>query len=173
MVYRRDGILTQAFEGADRSQAVRIPVEFRFSTNEVYIRRDQQSGDLILSRAPGDWNVIFDALDAAGVPEDFLADRGQQPPRHGVSYDLHTHAGYLDSMWRAPVPNERPPDGSEGRKRLYSAGGDESVNKSSASEQFLNRFVGLIAGIVESGCVYRLFSIVDEKKLFITHLMGK
>jgi len=64
-----------------RSQAVRIPAEFRFTTDEVYIRRDRRSGDLILSEAPGDWNAIFVALDAAGVPEDFLADRGQEPPQ--------------------------------------------------------------------------------------------
>ena len=36
-----------------RSQAVRIPAEYRFATDEVYIRRDPQSGDLILSEAPG------------------------------------------------------------------------------------------------------------------------
>lgn len=64
-----------------RSQAVRIPAEFRFKVDEVYIRRDRQSGDLILSEAPGDWNAIFAALDAAGVPDDFLAERGQQPPQ--------------------------------------------------------------------------------------------
>ena len=29
-----------------RSQAVRIPAEYRFSSKEVYIRRDAQSGDL-------------------------------------------------------------------------------------------------------------------------------
>lgn len=61
------------------SQAVRVPAEFRFNKDEVYVRRDQQSGDLILSQATGDWNSIFDALDAVGVPEDFLADRRQQP----------------------------------------------------------------------------------------------
>ena len=32
-----------------RSQAVRIPGEYRFITDEVYICRDPQSGDLILS----------------------------------------------------------------------------------------------------------------------------
>lgn len=64
-----------------RSQAVRIPAEFRFTVDEVYVRRDRQSGDLILSEAPGNWDAIFAALDAAGVPEDFLADRGQQPPQ--------------------------------------------------------------------------------------------
>jgi antitoxin VapB len=64
-----------------RSQAVRIPAEYRFATNEVYIRRDPQSGDLILSEAPGGWDEIFAALDHAGIPDDFLADRGQGPPQ--------------------------------------------------------------------------------------------
>lgn len=64
-----------------RSQAVRIPAEYRFSGNEVYIRRDPQSGDLILSEAPGDWGTIFAMLDQAGVPEDFLADRAQGLPQ--------------------------------------------------------------------------------------------
>ena len=62
-----------------RSQAVRIPAEFRFTTSEVYLRRDPQSGDLILSQAPGGWSEIFAALDEAGVPEDFLSDREQTP----------------------------------------------------------------------------------------------
>jgi antitoxin VapB len=64
-----------------RSQAVRIPAEFRFSTPEVFIRRDLQSGDLILSQAPGGWDEIFEALDKAGAPEDFLSDRAQGPPQ--------------------------------------------------------------------------------------------
>ncbi len=64
-----------------RSQAVRIPVEFRFTTEEVYVRRDPQSGDLILSQAPGGWNEIYAALDQADIPDDFLADRKQGPPQ--------------------------------------------------------------------------------------------
>jgi antitoxin VapB len=32
-----------------RSQAVRLPAEFRFEGNEVLIRRDQVTGDVILS----------------------------------------------------------------------------------------------------------------------------
>jgi antitoxin VapB len=64
-----------------RSQAVRIPAAFRFSGKEVFIRRDERSGDLILSEAPGDWETIFAALDAAGVPDDFLADRDAEPPQ--------------------------------------------------------------------------------------------
>jgi antitoxin VapB len=64
-----------------RSQAVRIPAEYRFSSDEVYVRRDPQSGDLILSEAPGGWDEIFAALDNAGFPEDFMADRAQGSPQ--------------------------------------------------------------------------------------------
>jgi antitoxin VapB len=60
-----------------RSQHVTIPAQFRFSGNEVYIRRDQQSGDVILSQTSGNWDTIFAALDEAGFSEDFLAEREQ------------------------------------------------------------------------------------------------
>jgi antitoxin VapB len=60
-----------------RSQAVRIPAEFRFSTNEVYVRRDQQTGDLIFSQSPASWEEIFAAIDEAEFPADFMADRQQ------------------------------------------------------------------------------------------------
>lgn len=60
-----------------RSQAVRIPAEFRFTTDEVYLRRDPQSGDLILSQAPATWEQVYSALDNARFPNDFLADRNQ------------------------------------------------------------------------------------------------
>jgi antitoxin VapB len=62
-----------------RSQAVRIPAAYRFASKEVYIRRDPKSGDVILSQAPGTWDEVFGALDKAGFPEDFLADRSQGP----------------------------------------------------------------------------------------------
>jgi antitoxin VapB len=66
-----------------RSQAVRIPARFRFSSTEVFIRRDPSSGDLILSQAPTSLEDIFAALDELGVPEDFLspADRAQGLPQ--------------------------------------------------------------------------------------------
>ena len=65
-----------------RSQAVRIPAEFRFKTDEVYVRRDPQSGDLILSESPvKTWKEIFKALDEAGFPEDFMEDRDREPPQ--------------------------------------------------------------------------------------------
>jgi antitoxin VapB len=62
-----------------RSQAVRIPAEFRFASKEVFIRRDPQSGDLILSQSPGSWSEVFAALDNAGFPDDFMAERNQGP----------------------------------------------------------------------------------------------
>jgi antitoxin VapB len=66
-----------------RSQAVRIPAEYRFNTSEVYIRRDASSGALILSPAPGTLSEIFTALDELGIPDDFLTltDRAQTLPQ--------------------------------------------------------------------------------------------
>ena len=62
-----------------RSQAVRLPAEFRFEGSEVFIRRDPSTGDVILSRRPESWESFFEL--AKGVPEDFLSDRGDQPPQ--------------------------------------------------------------------------------------------
>ena len=39
-----------------KSQAVRLPKDFRFDCNEVYVRRDPANGDVILSRKPGSWS---------------------------------------------------------------------------------------------------------------------
>jgi antitoxin VapB len=68
-----------------RSQAVRIPLEFRFDTDEVNIRRDPQTGDVILSQEkPKDrpnWTEIFAMLDAAGFPDDFMDDRDKSLPQ--------------------------------------------------------------------------------------------
>jgi antitoxin VapB len=35
-----------------KSQAVQLPLGFRFEGDEVVIRRDEQTGDVILSRKP-------------------------------------------------------------------------------------------------------------------------
>ncbi len=58
-----------------RSQAVRLPAAYRFDTQEVYIRQDPETGDVILSRKPADWADFFTALKATKVPSDFLTDR--------------------------------------------------------------------------------------------------
>lgn len=65
-----------------RSQAVRLPLEFRFDVKEVYIRRDPVTGDVILSRRPDSWAGFF-ALDVTtDVPADFMSadDRKQGDP---------------------------------------------------------------------------------------------
>jgi antitoxin VapB len=58
------------------SQAVRLPVGFRFNDVEkVYIRKDHRSGDVILSTSPARTWASFAALRGQlGVPGDFMAD---------------------------------------------------------------------------------------------------
>ena len=65
-----------------RSQAVRLPREYRFEGKEVYIRRDPTTGDVVLSPRPASWDGFF-ALDATTeVPDDFMSEtdcnQGQQ-----------------------------------------------------------------------------------------------
>ena len=64
-----------------RSQAVRLPSEYRFEGSEVYVRRDPATGDVILSRRPESWNDFFALLKSAAVPQDFLSDRDDVPPQ--------------------------------------------------------------------------------------------
>lgn len=42
----------------NRSQAVRLPKEFQFSTSEVYIRKS--GDDVILSPRPKDWSALLE-----------------------------------------------------------------------------------------------------------------
>jgi antitoxin VapB len=58
-----------------RSQAVRLPAAYRFDTTEVFVRRDSETGDVILSRKPATWDGFFAALKGAEVPADFLSKR--------------------------------------------------------------------------------------------------
>jgi antitoxin VapB len=64
-----------------RSQAVRLPAEFRFEGKEVFIRRDPRTGDVVLSRRHPDWDRFFALLKDAEIPEDFLSaeERDQGP----------------------------------------------------------------------------------------------
>lgn len=64
-----------------RSQAVRLPAEFRFAGSEVYVRRDPLTGDVILSRRPESWQDFFDLVDSLDIPDDFLSDRRDAPPQ--------------------------------------------------------------------------------------------
>jgi antitoxin VapB len=58
-----------------KSQAVRLPVSCRFEGSEVYVRRDEVTGDVILSRKPQSLEGFFAfarTLDA-DIPDDFLS----------------------------------------------------------------------------------------------------
>lgn len=64
-----------------RSQAVRLPADFRFPGSEVYVRRDPSTGDVILSRRPDSWQDFFDLVDSLDIPEDFMSNRRDLPPQ--------------------------------------------------------------------------------------------
>jgi len=59
------------------SQAVRLPAEFRFEGDEVDVRRDAVSGDVILSKPRGSWDEFFAWVATLDLPKDFMADRVQ------------------------------------------------------------------------------------------------
>ncbi len=64
-----------------RSQAVRLPYDYRFEGSEVYVRRDPATGDVILSRRPESWEDFFQLMKTIDVPEDFVTNRGDAPPQ--------------------------------------------------------------------------------------------
>ena len=59
------------------SQAVRLPADFRFEGNEVYVIRDDATGDVVLSTRPGAkaWSEFFELVHAMDAPADFMAER--------------------------------------------------------------------------------------------------
>ena len=60
------------------SQAVRLPAEFRFAGDEVDIRRNQVTGEVILSQKKKfDVDEFIAFLETLDIPEDFLKDRHQ------------------------------------------------------------------------------------------------
>ena len=64
-----------------RSQAIRLPKEFRFNCNEVYIRLDPKTGDVIISRKPDSWDGFFDLLKNTSLPDDFMKNRDNDTPQ--------------------------------------------------------------------------------------------
>jgi antitoxin VapB len=47
----------------NRSQAVRLPKEYQFSTDEVFIRKEGE--EVILSPRPPDWNAYLESAPVA------------------------------------------------------------------------------------------------------------
>jgi antitoxin VapB len=67
------------------SQAVRLPVEFRFEGDQVYISRDEKTKNVILSTRPGSqvWEEIYEFVRGMDIPKDWMKDR----PMNRISKD--------------------------------------------------------------------------------------
>ena len=66
-----------------RSQAVRLPAEFRFEGTEVFIERH---GDVVVLRPkPVGWDDFFASEPRS--PEDFLVDRNQESAQERDWFD--------------------------------------------------------------------------------------
>ena len=61
-----------------RSQAVRLPANFRFDCDQVYIRKDPETGDIIISKKPTSWDDFFELRNKTQVPDDFMAERDNE-----------------------------------------------------------------------------------------------
>ena len=67
-----------------RSQAVRLPKEFRFDGTEVAIRRNPETGEVVLSQPPAEptmsfdeWFALYDAIPDSAPEEEYA----KLPPR--------------------------------------------------------------------------------------------
>jgi antitoxin VapB len=59
------------------SQAVCLPAEFRFEGDEVELRRDSVTGEVVLSRPVASWDEYFDWVRTLHLPSDLLWEREQ------------------------------------------------------------------------------------------------
>lgn len=74
------------------SQAVRLPAEFRFDTDEVDVRRDPLTGEIVLSKPLATWDDYFAHVRSLDLPADAFADRVQPAD------------GFRDPFAAAPSP---------------------------------------------------------------------
>lgn len=76
------------------SQAVRLPADFRFEGSEVFVSRDDATGDVLLSTRPGtrSWSEFFELVHALDLPDDFMNERPMNTPpsARGVFDDVDT-----------------------------------------------------------------------------------
>jgi antitoxin VapB len=71
-----------------RSQAVRLPKEFRFEGGEVEIRRDPETGDVVLSQPQaatrGRWQQWFQIFDSLDRPAAIFARKRTMPRKRDI-----------------------------------------------------------------------------------------
>ena len=70
------------------SQAVRLPVEFRFEGDEVYIRRDERTGDVFLSSElrPATLEDFLERVGELDDKIDFPLDRPEHDPNERIPF---------------------------------------------------------------------------------------
>jgi antitoxin VapB len=73
------------------SQAVRLPAQFRFEGDEVDIRHDSVTGDVVLSKPMASWDEYFDWVRTLDLPKDVLRERDQ--PKDDMRDPLPRHRG--------------------------------------------------------------------------------
>ena len=85
-IYHRDLTVRQTAKlfRNGKSQAVRLPLSYRFEGSEVCIRRDEATGDVILSRKPESLAQFFAFAERlkADVLEDFLNSDERETAPH-------------------------------------------------------------------------------------------
>ena len=59
------------------SQAVRLPKDFRLAGDEVWISKNEATGEITLTpkKAVSEIDALFQLIESAEVPETFLAER--------------------------------------------------------------------------------------------------
>lgn len=55
-----------------RSQAVKLPAEFRLEESEFFVRRDLETGNAVLSCTPQSRNGLFEPYRKGNLPDDLL-----------------------------------------------------------------------------------------------------
>jgi len=71
-----------------RSQAVRLPKEFRFEGTEVEVSRDAATGNVMLlqpaAKKTKSWQEWFDIFDSLDIPDDFIKREVHMPVERDI-----------------------------------------------------------------------------------------
>jgi antitoxin VapB len=108
---------TAKFFKSGRSQAVRLPKEFRFEGKEVAIRRNEATGEVVIAPVPAEppsigfdeWFALYDA-----IPDDASAEEfAKLPPQpkgltSGQLFKIFDRAKYSEDFFerRTSMPRE-------------------------------------------------------------------
>ncbi len=82
--------VAKVFQSGDR-QAVRLPADFRFDADEVYVTHDESTGDVTLSTQPNKniWKAYLEFRDSLEIPQEdldhYMAERPMNTPNHRTS----------------------------------------------------------------------------------------